>query len=95
VTSQDENEGMALYEELRGKYLIEPALRTNPKPEFQCRTSNATTPVPATPRLFRAYLQISARLCGPPAIDREFKTIDFLTLIDLQRLPDRVRTRLF
>jgi len=95
VTSQDENEGMALYEELRGKYLIEPALRTNPKPEFQCRTSNATTPVPATPRLFRAYLEISARLCGPPAIDREFKTIDFLTLIDLQRLPDRVRTRLF
>jgi putative hemolysin len=95
VTSQDENEGMALYEELRGKYLIEPALRTNPKPEFQCLASNAATPVPATPRLFRAYLEISARLCGPPAIDREFKTIDFLTLIDLQRLPDRVRTRLF
>ena len=37
----------------------------------------------------------SARLCGPPAIDREFKTIDFLTLIGLQRVPDRVRTRLF
>ncbi|HEY6387952.1 MAG TPA: hypothetical protein VIX91_19930 [Candidatus Acidoferrum sp.] len=32
---------------------------------------------------------------GPPAIDREFKTIDFLTLIDLQHIPDRVRIRLF
>jgi putative hemolysin len=52
-------------------------------------------PAPPTPRLFRAYLDVSARLCGPPAIDREFKTIDFLTLIDLQRTPDRVRTRLF
>jgi putative hemolysin len=51
--------------------------------------------VPATPRLFRAYLEVSARLCGPPAIDREFKTIDFLTLIDLRHIPDRVRTRLF
>jgi len=47
------------------------------------------------PRLFRAYLEISAKLCGPPAIDREFKTIDFLTLIDLKRLPDRVRMRFF
>jgi putative hemolysin len=95
VTSQDENAGMALYEELRGKYLIGPALRTNPKPEFQCRTSNATALVPATPRLFRAYLEISARLCGPPAIDRDFKTIDFLTLMDLKNIPDRLRTRLF
>jgi putative hemolysin len=95
VTSQNENEGTALYEQLREKYLIEPALRTKPRPEFACRAGNTTAPAPATPRLFRAYLDVSARLCGPPAIDREFKTIDFLTLIDLQRLPDRVRTRLF
>jgi len=96
VTSQDENEGTALYEQLRDKYLIEPPLRTKPKQEFACRAgNNNNTPAPATPRLFRAYLDVSARLCGPPAIDREFKTIDFLTLIDLQHIPDRVRTRLF
>jgi putative hemolysin len=45
--------------------------------------------------LFRAYLDISARLCGPPAIDREFGTIDFLTLLDLQVIPPRLRTRFF
>jgi putative hemolysin len=95
VTSQDENEAMALYEQLQGKYLIEPALRTNPRPEFACRINNKMAAPPVTPRLFRAYLDVSARLCGPPAIDREFKTIDFLTLFDLQRAPDRVRTRLF
>jgi putative hemolysin len=95
VTSQDENEGIALYEQLREKYLIEPLLRTKPRPQFACHAKNASTPPPATPRLFRAYLDVSARLCGPPAIDREFKTIDFLTLIDLQRIPDRLRTRLF
>jgi putative hemolysin len=40
-------------------------------------------------------LDISARVCGLPAIDREFKTIDFLTLVDLRKLPDRVRMRFF
>jgi putative hemolysin len=84
-----------MYEQLREKYLIEPALRTKPRPEFRCRMENKATMPPATPRLFRAYLDVSARLCDPPAIDREFKSIDFLTLIDLQHIPDRLRTRLF
>jgi len=95
LTSQDEAEGMALYEALQEKYLIEPSLRTQPNPPFRCRASQEPILTPRTPRLFRAYLEISARLCGPPAIDREFRTIDFLTLIDLHHLPDRVRTRFF
>jgi putative hemolysin len=95
LTSQDENEGMALYEALREKYLIEPPLRTQPKPGHECRSNGGATEAPRPPRLFRAYLDISGRLCGPPAIDREFKTIDFLTVIDLHRIPDRVRTRYF
>ena len=45
------------------------------------------------PRLLRAYLSIGARICGPPAIDREFKTIDFLTLLDLDQMPRVVRSR--
>ena len=95
ITSQDERAGMALYCALKEKYLAEPSLRTEPKPECRCRTSETLTEPPRPPRLFRAYLDNSARLCGPPAIDREFKTIDFLTLMDLQGLPDRVRARFF
>jgi putative hemolysin len=95
ITSQDENEGMALYDALKQKYLVEPSLRTQPKPAFRCENNGVTVEVPRPPRLFRAYLDNSARLCGPPAIDREFKTIDFLTLMDLQELPDRVRARFF
>jgi putative hemolysin len=94
ITSQDENEGMALYHELRWKYLVEPSLRTEPRLGFQCKETASATPAPP-PRLFRAYLDISARLCGPPAIDREFRTIDFLTLVDLQAVPPRVRSRFF
>src|SRR5215470_10422501 len=95
VTSQDENKGIALYHALREKYLAETSLRTVPKPGHECHSSGRTTEPPGPPRLFRAYLEISARLCGPPAIDREFKTIDFLTVLDLNRIPDRVRTRFF
>src|SRR6202012_5713025 len=35
----------------------------------------------ASAKLLRAYLAIGAKICGPPAIDREFGTIDFLTLL--------------
>jgi putative hemolysin len=95
ITSQNEDEGMALYRELREKYLVEPSLRTGPRPAFQCHEAARAVVPPRPPRLFRAYLDISARLCGPPAIDREFRTIDFLTLVDLQCIPDRVRSRFF
>src|SRR5260370_5945948 len=95
LSSQDEDAGMALYESLREKYLVESPLRTNPVEGHRCNSNSSRATPPPPPRLFRAYLDISARVCGPPAIDREFKTIDFLTLVDLQKLPDRVRTRFF
>jgi putative hemolysin len=95
LSSQDEDEGISLYEALREKYLAEPALRTKPAAGHECKSRSSNTGLIRPPKLFRAYLEISGRLCGPPAIDREFKTIDFLTLIDLKRLPDRVRTRFF
>jgi putative hemolysin len=95
LPSQNENEGTALYETLCEKHLVEPQLRTKPALGHDCAAAGDQFVAPQIPRLFRAYLDISAKICGPPAIDREFKTIDFLTLIDLQRLPERVRRRFF
>jgi putative hemolysin len=45
------------------------------------------------PKLLKTYLAIGARICGPPAWDREFGTIDFLTLLDLQLLSHSARNR--
>jgi putative hemolysin len=98
ITSQDESEGTMLFEELREKYLAPDGFRTLPQKPHRCRASENNfhaAPIPEPPRLFRAYLDISARLCGPPAIDREFGTIDFLTLLDLQVIPQRLRNRFF
>ena len=95
ISSQDENVGVAMYDALKQKYLVDPSLRTVPQPGHECRANGTPVDAGRPPRLFRAYLEISGRICGPPAIDREFKTIDFLTMVDLANLPDRVRTRFF
>jgi putative hemolysin len=95
ISSQDENYGAAMYESLKDKYLADFDLRTNPQPGCHCNPDGAIVEAQRPPRLFRAYLDISARISGPPAIDREFKTIDFLTIVDLAVLPDRVRSRFF
>jgi len=57
-------------------------------------SSHAT---PATqgevPKLLKTYLAIGARIAAPPAWDREFRTIDFLTLLDLKLLSAAARNR--
>jgi putative hemolysin len=41
---------------------------------------------PKIPGLLAAYLALGAKICAPPVIDREFGTIDFLTVLDLTEL---------
>ncbi|MBD2345842.1 GNAT family N-acetyltransferase [Anabaena subtropica] len=36
------------------------------------------------PNILQAYLNVGAKICSLPAIDREFKTIDFLTIANIQ-----------
>jgi putative hemolysin len=50
------------------------------------------TPI-KVPKLLRTYLAIGARIAAPPAWDREFRTIDFLTLLDLKLLSAAARNR--
>ncbi len=38
------------------------------------------------PALFKSYMKAGAKLCGEPALDRDFHCIDFLTLLDLGKL---------
>jgi hypothetical protein len=45
------------------------------------------------PKLLKVYLAIGARIAAPPAWDREFGTIDFLTLLDLKLLSPAARSR--
>jgi putative hemolysin len=86
LTSQCAQDGADMFWRLR-EFQTEPELRTEPQPEFDCgvREPSARAAFLKPPKLLRAYLSLGARICGHPAIDREFKTIDFLTLMDLEQ----------
>lgn len=94
ITSLDERVGAAAWRRLQ-VHVVEPGLATRPRPAFACALE-VEGPPPAIPRLLTAYLALGAQVCGPPAIDREFGTIDFLTWLDLEAsgaLPSRRRSR--
>jgi putative hemolysin len=82
-TTQDAAVGAAAYLQLL-PHLAPRAWQTQPRPEFACPLDAVTAPAPRIPRLLSAYLALGSAICGPPALDREFKTVDFLTWIDVQ-----------
>jgi putative hemolysin len=93
INSQDPAIGAAAYAELYRRHLAAHEFRAYPRPEYECCLDQLAPDPPAIPKLLRAYLTIGAKICGPPALDREFRTIDFLTLLDLQSVPPLVRSR--
>lgn len=94
LTSLDPGLGAAAYEQLKDS-LVEEPFRTRPTPAFLCPMETVSRVTPKIPRLLGAYLTVGAKICGPPALDREFKTIDFLTLMDLRQLSPRAMQRFF
>jgi putative hemolysin len=92
LTSQDVEEGHAVFETLR-ECMVQPELRTVATKAFALPAAKGKMPEARAPKLLRAYLTIGAKICSEPAIDREFKTIDFLTLLDLQTLHPRIAKR--
>jgi putative hemolysin len=95
LTSQDEAAGLAVYRGLAARHLADPCWQTRPLPEFRCSPLGGAAVELTVPKLMRAYLTLGARICGEPAIDREFSTIDFLTWLDLRAMPMRALQRFF
>ncbi|HEY4382542.1 MAG TPA: GNAT family N-acyltransferase [Acidobacteriaceae bacterium] len=92
LNSQNPAEGEGVYAALKN-YMVPAEFQTTPTVAYALpRRRGEIAPVQA-PKLLRAYLAIGAKICGPPAIDREFRTIDFLTMLDLQTLHPRVAAR--
>ncbi|WP_348262015.1 GNAT family N-acyltransferase [Telmatobacter sp. DSM 110680] len=108
LNSKDPAEGWLMYRELE-RYRVSPEFETVPTSAYVCPTeqqdretqtasglqeTSMPIPIPTkVPKLLRTYLTIGARICAPPAWDREFGTIDFLTLLDLKMLSAAARNR--
>ena len=93
LTSQDPALGHAMYAKLAPEYLVAEPFRTVPLPAYTLPGAEPLAICPRPPRLLRTYLSVGSRICGPPALDREFGTIDFLTLIDLAAMPAATAAR--
>ena len=107
LTSKDPAEGWALYRQLE-HFRVSPEFETTPTAAYACPIEQQgidAQPSPCSPestaervsvkvpKLLKTYLAIGARIAAPPAWDREFGTIDFLTLLDLKLLSPAARSR--
>ena len=104
LNSKDPAEGWQMYRELE-RYRVSPEFETVPTAAYECPIEQAVADaqqeatgedgvVPTkVPKLLKTYLTIGARICAPPAWDRAFGTIDFLTLLDLKMLSSAARNR--
>lgn len=95
LTSQDPAVGASAYTELCRKNLAPMPWRTMPLPACECSLAHLAEEQPPIPKLLRAYMSVGAKICGPPALDQHFKTIDFLTFLDLETLSAQTRGRFF
>ncbi len=87
LPTTDPAKGAAAYSSLMRRHLADEVFRVSPQPGWECPLDQMNPGEAKIPRLLLGYLSLGAKICGAPAIDREFRTIDFLTLMDLDTLP--------
>ena len=98
--SLEENDAAAawaLFEKLKRQNKLTPTLVARPRRNFLLPSAPDAEiaryrPLPLRrqlPPLFRGYLSLGGKICGPPVYDRCFGTIDFLVLLDIELMPER------
>lgn len=97
IPSQDPEYGLAALRQFEERGHMHPDFRIQPRPGRHCETARPEDAWPAVtlPPLFRLYFRYGAKVCGPPALDREFKSIDFLLLFDMASLDVDAQQRFF
>jgi len=92
LTTQDPEEGLKAHDWLVREGHRHADFETPALPEYVCESAGHETfegkyPIP---RLFSTYLRHGAKITSPPALDRQFGTIDFLTLLDSEQFDRRL-----
>jgi putative hemolysin len=93
LNSRNPDEGWSMYRRLT-PFLVPEPFRTEPARPYELPPENMTMQDESrVPKLLKTYIAVGARICGAPAWDREFGTIDFLTLLDLAQVSPAARNR--
>jgi putative hemolysin len=93
LNSLDPQTGWEMYRQL-SPFHVSPEFRTSPVARYELPPVTTNSGCEAKiPKLLKTYIAVGARICGAPAWDREFGTIDFLTLLDIAQLTPAARNR--
>lgn len=94
LNSQDAEEGIrAMIAADRAGWYHE-YLSITPRNDFICRAADTIVDNGdeyKMPKLFHAYMRFGAKICSPPAIDRQFRTIDFFVIFDIETMNEKCR----
>lgn len=86
LTSQDTLEGLSLLKQLKDNNQVDTSFKMTAQPGYELteieNLDKVAVPVDMPP-LLGMYLRYGAKIIGDPAIDRDFKTIDYLILLDV------------
>lgn len=95
IFSTDREAACEAYAYLGANGHIDESLRVAPVGErVECAAVPHSDAPVELPPLFEMYLDLGARVCGEPIVDRAFGTIDFFVVLDLESLDER-RKRMF
>lgn len=96
LSTQNTALGWATYRWLAENGHAEPGILIKPCAGWDCgdpaQADHCAEPVKIPP-LFAAYMRYGSKICSEPALDREFGTIDFLTMHDLHGMDPDVLAR--
>jgi putative hemolysin len=96
LTTQEASDGIAAWQYLKSQGCLHNSLCLPVKPGYECEApAQVVYPDIRIPKLFSTYLSVRAKVVSPPAIDRRFKTIDFLVLLDIEAMDPRMRSIFF
>jgi len=85
LATQDPMEAGRIFDQLSSEGHLHREFKVRPKPGFKClwyRVSEGRRGEVAISSWFRFCLRFGAKLCGPPAINRQFRTINFPVFLD-------------
>ena len=100
LTSQEPALGWRTYDHLMREGHFSAECWAPTRPDFACSAppgawSQVDLETVKIPPLFDMYLRYGGKVCGPPALDTEFKTIDFLVVFDVEAMDPRSRAMFF
>ncbi len=95
LASTDPAAGVALMERLRRDGHVHPEHFTPARAGYALPEVPPAVEAPEMPRLLQGYLNLGAHVCGTPALDAAFGTIDYLVWLDVEGMAPALARRFF